>query len=157
MKTLHISVLNKVATYQHRDGDIICGNSNYQVQFAFDSEWDAYPEKTARFIWNGEAYDKDFTGDTCVVPIISGASSVEVGVYAGDLRTTTPAVIFCQRSILCGNEPQRPESAEVYTNEAKAAAARAEAAAEKAVVVLSVNDETLYISKASVDGDTLKF
>jgi hypothetical protein len=159
MKMLHISVLNKVATYQHRDGDIICGNSNYQIQFVFDGEWDEYPEKTARFIWNGGYYDVDFSGDTCVAPIISGATSVEVGVYAGDLRTTTPAVIFCQRSILCGDEPQRPESAEIYVNEAKVAAERAVEAMAKVEAIAetippaSVVEETLFISIASVNGE----
>lgn len=129
---LHINVANKVAAYSRRDGELVCGNNDYQVKFTFDEEWNDHEEKTARFIWNGRYTDVDFTGDTCPVPLISGATSVEVGVYAGDLRTTTPAVIFCQRSILCGGEGQRPESAEVYTNEAKAAADRAEAAAEEA-------------------------
>ncbi len=132
MKTLHINVANKVATYSRRDGDIVCGNSDYQVKFTFDSEWEAHSEKTARFIWGGAHHDVDFTGDTCNVPKISNAHEVQIGVYAGDLSTTTPAVVGCLRSILCGNEPQRPESAEVYTNEAKAAADRAEAAAEEA-------------------------
>ncbi len=131
MKTKHINVANKVATYQARDGAIVCGNGDYIVHFAFDAEWDDYPNKTARFIWNGQYYDQDFTGDTCPVPVITKAFSVEVGVYIDgtDMRTTTSANIPCRRSVLCESGTQHPGSAEHYTNEAKEAAGRAEEAA----------------------------
>ena len=108
MKTLHITVNNKVATYLRRDGDIVCGNSDYQVQFTFDGEWDGYTQKTARFIWNGEYFDVDFTGNTCTVPIIMNAHLVTVGVYAGQLSTTTAAVIGCKPSIICGSDTPNP-------------------------------------------------
>lgn len=98
---LHIDVKNKVANYRKRDGCIVCGNSDYQIKFTFDNEWDAATNKTARFIWGGQYTDVTFTGDTCNVPIITNTDSVEVGVYSGDLRTTTSAQITCQRSILC--------------------------------------------------------
>ena len=101
MRILHISVLDKKATYLSRDGDIVCGNSDYVIEFAFDAEWDAHEEKVARFIWNGHYKDVTFTGTTCPVPIITNAAEVEVGVYAGELSTTTPAIISCQKSILC--------------------------------------------------------
>ena len=101
MKVLHINILDKKATYQHRDGDIVCGNSDYVIEFAFDAEWDARGEKIARFIWNSHYQDVTFTGTTCPVPIITNTTSVEVGVYAGELSTTTPAIIGCQKSILC--------------------------------------------------------
>lgn len=132
MKTLHINVANKVATYSRRDGDIVCGNSDYQVKFAFDSEWADVGPKTARFIWGGGSYDVGFTGDTCAVPKIRNAHEVQVGVYAGDLRTTTAAVIPCLRSILCGDEPQHPEREEDYASEAKEAAERASEDADRA-------------------------
>lgn len=128
MSTLKITVANKIATYHQRCGDIVCGNTDYQIDFIFDDEWSAHPEKTARFIWNGRYFDVDFEGNTCKVPLITNTDQVTVGVYAGDLQTTTPASINCKRSILCGGEPQRPESAEQYANEAKVAADRAEAA-----------------------------
>ena len=105
MRVLHISVLDKKATYQNRDGDIVCGNSDYVIEFAFDAEWAAHNEKIARFIWNGAYKDVTFTGTTCPVPIITNAAEVEVGVYAGELSTTTPAVIGCQKSILCQSSP----------------------------------------------------
>lgn len=109
-KTLHIAVADTRATYQKRDGNIVCGNKEkYQIAFTFDSEWDAYETKTARFTWRGQVQDVIFTGDTCDVPSIYGTDRVLVGVYAGDLITTTPAVIECELSILCqGGLPADP-------------------------------------------------
>lgn len=102
MKTLHIAVNNKIATYLKRDGHIVCGNNDYSIAFTFDTEWDSISQKTARFIWNGRYQDVEFTGTTCTVPIITNATEVTVGVYAGDLKTTTPAKIPCEKSIRCG-------------------------------------------------------
>lgn len=109
MKELYITVKDKVATYQARGGDIVCGNSDYCIVFNFDEEWSGVASKTARFVWNGQYYDQVFTGNTCTVPIITNADSVEVGVYAGNLRTTTPAKIGCVRSILCRTASPTPE------------------------------------------------
>lgn len=129
---LHISVIDKIATYQKRDGDIVCGNSGYQITFAFDKEWENTDKKTARFKWNDSYLDVEFYGDTCYVPIIKNTTEVMVGVYAGELSTTTPAVIGCKPSILCGNPSPHEDSDEMYASEAKEAAARAEAAADRA-------------------------
>lgn len=129
---LHIDVVNKIATYRKRDGYIVCGNSGYQIQFAFDGEWSAYSKKTARFIWNGEYTDVDFTGDICAVPVLHNITEVTVGVYAGNLSTTTPAVIDCYRSILCEGVRPSVENDHSYVNEAKEAADRAEDAASRA-------------------------
>ena len=115
MKILHISVTNKVAKYRALDGDIVCGNSGYKIEFAFDNEWDAFPTKTARFVWNGAFTDVVFTGDTCDVPIITNATLCEVGVFAGELVTTTPAKIGCVKSILCGGGVPAPPSDDVYS------------------------------------------
>mgnify|MGYP003291246010 CR=1 FL=1 len=119
MKTLHVAVHDKVAIYQQRDGFIVCGNSDYKIQFAFDSEWDAYAEKTARFVWGGKYIDVEFTGDVCSVPIGHNTRDIKVGVYAGDLRTTTSATIRCERSILCEESKPSPENDKNYANEAK--------------------------------------
>ncbi len=129
MKILNISIKDKIATYQKTDGDIVCANSDYQIKFAFDSEWDAHAEKIARFKWNGSYIDVPFAGDTCAVPEIDNAALCWVGVYAGELRTTTPAVIKCKGSILCGNATPSVENDKFWANEAKEAADRAEAVA----------------------------
>jgi len=103
MSDLHIIVNNKVATYLTRDGNIVCGNSDYRIVFTFDSEWDEYTEKVARFIWNDKFIDVIFNGNTVAVPVISHTTALKVGVYAGELRTTTSAEIPCVFSVLCEN------------------------------------------------------
>ena len=115
MKTLHISVLDKIATYLKRDGDIVCGNSDYQIEFTFDSEWNDYQSKTARFIINGKYVDVAFLGTVCPVPVIINADTLQVGVYAGDLTTTTSATIPCRKSILCEGSPEEGFPLEVNT------------------------------------------
>lgn len=130
---LNVDVVNKIATFQKRGGCIVCGNSDYQIRFTFDSEWSDFPTKTARFIANGQFTDVDFTGDYCAVPILYNTTEVEVGVYAGELKTTTSAFIGCYRSILCEVAKPSEENDRTHANEAKEAADRAEAAAEEAV------------------------
>lgn len=154
MKTLNVFVVNKIATYSQRGGCIVCGNSDYQIQFTFDSEWDSYTQKTARFIWRGQYIDVDFTGNTVTVPIVSNTDKVEVGVYAGDLHTTTSASISCEKSILCGNTLPMPDEEldKQYASEAKAAAAEAQTAATNAKK--SETNASTYASTARTQATT---
>lgn len=103
---INISINNKVATVSGSPV-IICGNSDYSVTFTFDSEWANLPTKQARFSWylNGEKQftDVTFTGNTVAVPTLSDITALYVGVFAGDLHTTTPAKIICLYSALCGS------------------------------------------------------
>ena len=133
---LYVDVVKKIATFQKRGGNIVCGNNDYQIQFSFDREWDAHDEKTARFIFNGQFIDIDFSKtkdkNICSVPILYDTTEVEVGVYAGELKTTTSAFIGCYRSILCEIATPSEENDRLHTNEAKEAADRAEEAAKLA-------------------------
>lgn len=96
------------------DTHIVCGNSDYIAVFDFDAEWDAYETKTARFIWNGKYTDVVFTGTKCPVPVITGAFGVLIGVYAGDLHTTTAATVDTEKSILCRNGLPADPPPDVY-------------------------------------------
>lgn len=144
---LHVDVVKKIATYQKRDGNIVCGNSDYQIQFSFDREWDAHDKKTARFIYNGHhidvGFDKSKDNNICAVPTLYDTTEVEVGVFAGDLKTvtdesdvdlktTTSAVIGCLRSILCKNVTRSEDSDRFHADEAKDAADEAKAEADRA-------------------------
>lgn len=133
MIDLHIIVNNKIATYQKRDGCIVCGNNDYQVKFTFDDEWSAYDKKIARFVWGGQFQDVEFTGDTCPVPILSGVTFCEVGVYAGELCTTTSAFIGCKPSILCRDATPSVENDKYWANEARKYAEEAKAAMDYAL------------------------
>ena len=112
MPNINITVREKIA-HTISDTCIVCGNSDYVAVFDFDAEWDAYEVKTARFIWGGTYTDVAFAGNECPVPVIPDAVSVLVGVYAGELHTTTAAAVGVRRSILGGSETEAEVSHEI--------------------------------------------
>ena len=97
---------------------IICGNTGYTLTFTFDEEWAGLEAKTARLVYDyrGEVKHQDivFTGDTVELPIFSNTRDVRVGVYAGDLITTTPARLQLKPSILCGSGVPDEPTEDVY-------------------------------------------
>lgn len=93
----------------------VCGNSDYVVKFSFDAEWAGHETKTARFIKSNKEYiDVVFAGDQCAVPIIDNTPYVRIGVFAGNLCTTTAAIVNAQRSILCGSGVPVDPDPDVY-------------------------------------------
>lgn len=83
---------------------IVNGNTSYIVEFDFDAEWSEFGEKTARFDYCDEQgarhwIDVPITNNTCNVPKLERVDKVEVGVYAGNIRTSTSALIPCIWSI----------------------------------------------------------
>ena len=112
MKIL-IQIKNKVAIPQNSPV-IICDNGDYQAVFLFDAPWTEHPLKTARFrfVRNGtEQYiDVPFLGDTVDIPALRDVDRVQIGVYAEELQTTTPAEIPCAPSIRSGDfTPEEPD------------------------------------------------
>lgn len=107
---IHVGVADKIASQTDKT-IYVCGNSDFTIEFDFDAEWDSYTAKTARFI-HGESFtDVVFSGNSCAVPIMQDVYSFKVGVYAGDLHTTTPAIVSAKKSILCeaGAPAEPPE------------------------------------------------
>ena len=103
MPNIDITIKNKIASGVPGQF-VVCGNSDFTIRFSFDSEWDSYNAKTARFIWAEGFEDVNFTGSDCPMPVIANTNNVVIGVYAGEqLHTTTPAVVVAKKSILCGN------------------------------------------------------
>ena len=94
-----IQIRDKIATCL-TELPVVCGNSDYVVDFDFDQEWDEHRVKTARFIANGEKFDVVFEGIACPMPPIFKAKIVWVGVYAGNISTSTPAIVYCKPGIL---------------------------------------------------------
>lgn len=113
MPDIKISVKNKVAI-RTNDTSYICGNSDFIVKFDFDTEWETYDTKTARFSYDGRYIDVIFTGSECKIPVISDIYVFYVGVYAGNLHTTTPARVSCRKSILCGGGIPADPTPDVY-------------------------------------------
>ncbi len=102
---LKINITEKVATVWGKPA-IVCGNSDYVIEFDFDDEWADRLTKTARFAYNKGGLiryqDIVFTGNTVTVPVLDDITEVFVGVFSGNLATTTPARIPCAPSIRCG-------------------------------------------------------
>lgn len=103
MQTISISVAQRIAAAQTGDF-VVLDNSDYQIQFSFDAEWDAYSSKKAVFIWQaGEDHVAEFvsfTGNCAPMPKISESSYVLVGVTAGDSLTSTAAKLPCRASVI---------------------------------------------------------
>lgn len=109
---ININIVDKYATVAGAPV-IVCGNTGYTVQFSFDSEWDGLGIKTARFVYvqDGAVKYQDvvFEGITVDMPAMVNTKEVRVGVFAGNLSTTTPARIPCEYSIRCGTgAPEEP-------------------------------------------------
>lgn len=104
-------------TYATSGKKPVCGNKDYTIRFTFDSEWDAYEHKTARFTTELGYVDVLFTGNECPMPMFSNVLYAEIGVYAGDLQTSTPAYLPVDRSILCGDAPVHPDPPEDIYNQ----------------------------------------
>ena len=111
---IEVRVDDKIATVVG-DPLYVCGNSDYVVKFAFDAEWADHAMKTARFIKSNKEYiDVVFNGNECQMPIIADTPYVRIGVFAGNLCTTTAAIVNAQRSILCGSGVPAEPDPDVY-------------------------------------------
>lgn len=110
---IDVQIKNKIARLT-KPAVIVCGNSDYVIKFDFDAEWADYQTKTARFSFGAEYADVIFDGDEVLAPVLKNTVAVSVGVYAGDIRTTTAAVIPCLLSVTSsGGIPADPTS-DVY-------------------------------------------
>lgn len=109
-----ITIRNKIAEYAG-DAIYVCGNADCKIVFDFDIAWDGMGVKTARFVKDDGTYQEQvFTGNECPVPVISDTYGIRVGVYAGNLHTTTPAYIPAKKSILCASGMPSAPSDDVY-------------------------------------------
>ena len=102
MHSIKVTVRDRIAQAEKKA--YICGNGDFVVEFDFDSEWESFSVKIARFKYDDQYIDVVFTGNTCNIPKIYNADTIRVGVFAGNLIVTTPAVIIVSRSILYGHE-----------------------------------------------------
>lgn len=112
-RIIPVMIRNRIATAPV-EAEYICGNSDFVIEFDFDSEWCEVDTKTARFVYNETYQDVVFTGTECPVPIITDTHRFKIGVFAGNLRTTTPARVVAKKSILCSSGAPDPPSEDVY-------------------------------------------
>lgn len=119
MPVLNIKVREKIAQTSGSP-EVVCGNSDYVAVFDLDEEWESYYAKTMRVAWldiptgKPRYTDVAFSGLSAPLPVIADAYEIAVGIYAGDIRTTTPARIPCARSITDGSAVHPAPSPDVY-------------------------------------------
>ena len=114
MPEIVVTVKNKMAV---GDGSVIvCNNSDYVVRFALDSEWDALALRTMRIVYDSYSHtDIAFSGDTVALPTIIDRTSIGIGLYSGDIHTSTCAMFDCERSVMGKNSHAvAPPSSDVY-------------------------------------------
>lgn len=106
----NIEVREKVATLTSQNFDLVGGNNDYEVVFDFDDAWAGYGAKTALFVFGGKTVSKVFDGNVCEGVAIENATTCYIGVFAGDVVTTTPAKISCITPSITdvGGLPQNP-------------------------------------------------
>lgn len=95
---------------------VVSVNSGYIANFIFDDEWNDLT-KTVRFINDGEFVDVvlDDT-NSCKIPReVMKSGTLEVGVFAGDIQSTTPAKVSIIASILEEYGSPAPPSEDVYS------------------------------------------
>lgn len=98
MGTIHIRVQDLYPSATEKA--VVCDNT-YTVAWDLGSEWDAYADKTMRCIWPDGTYEEvDFTGNEAEMPACPAPGRIEIGLYAGDIRTTRPAELNAFPSIL---------------------------------------------------------
>ena len=113
MPEIHIAVREKSA-YQSDRTVYVCGSGDYTAVFDFDEEWQGQELKTARFQTENTYQDVLFRGNSCPVPVISYARKLEVGVFAGNLRTTTCARVALREGIRSAWGPPEEPGPSLY-------------------------------------------
>ena len=113
MPIINITVKGKVASSDTKT--IVNGNSDYVVNWVLDGEWADYDTKTMRVRhYDGTVIDCIFTGCSCSLPIITETCMIEIGLFAGNLITSTPVTISCTRCIMDDEGPVKDPMPDVY-------------------------------------------
>jgi hypothetical protein len=113
-KEIRISVKDKIACLVDKEQFLVCGNNDYEVLFDFDSDWEGINAKTAVFVYGNTPIHQPFVGNVCEGVEIKNATLCAIGVFAGNIKTTTGATIECKPSIRDLGGVPKPPSKEVY-------------------------------------------
>lgn len=98
MPDINITVAHKVAVSDTQS--IVCDNSDYMVHWTLDKEWSAYDTKTMRTIYmDGTFKDTVFGGDVIALPVCTVPGMVQIGLFAGDIRTSRVAIMRALPSV----------------------------------------------------------
>ena len=113
MPDINITVAHKVAVSDTQS--IVCDNSDYMVRWTLDEEWSAYDTKTMRTIYmDGTFKDKVFAGDEIALPVCTVPGVVQIGLFAGDIRTSRVAILRALPSVRSGAGAPADPTPDVY-------------------------------------------
>ena len=102
---------------------IVCGNSNYLINFIFSEKWNACKTKTAVFILDGKYILVSFEGNSVNIPTLPNGNFLSVSLISGNGNNqfattavrlnlkTTPAITSCVNVDLFENYVQQLHSA----------------------------------------------
>ena len=115
-KIIKVKVEDKIASLVDKSQFVVCGNTDYEIHFEFSEEWSNEFVKTALFVFGNTVIEKPFSGDICEGVEIVNASLCRIGVYAGNIKTTTPACLDCRKSITdaAGGKAHKDPSEDIY-------------------------------------------
>lgn len=113
MPDINITVAHKVAVSDTQS--IVCDNSDYTVHWTLDEDWSAYDTKTMRTIYmDGTFTDKVFSGAEVELPVCTVPGVVQIGLFAGDIRTSRVAILRALPSVRSGAGAPEDPTPHVY-------------------------------------------
>ena len=151
MPDINITVAHKVAVSDTQS--IVCDNSDYTVHWTLDDEWSAYDTKTMRTIYMDGTYeDKVFSGNTIALPVCIVPGAVQIGLFAGDIRTSRVAILRALPSVrsAAGAPADPPESVYDQLMERMAQLETSDWAQNDPTAKDYVKNRTHYVSRESV-------
>lgn len=70
------------------------------VHWTLDEDWSAYDTKTMRTIYMDGTYtDKVFSGNVIALPVCTAPGTVQIGLFAGEIRTSRVAILRALPSV----------------------------------------------------------
>lgn len=123
MPSIRIDVTGTAAAAQE-NAHIVCGNSDYELDlFFWPPEWGTPLSRTTRTVsitavsTEGTVQQFTVTADRdydISIPAISNAYILRVHVAVGNMQTTVPAIIFCDRCITDGGGTEAAQRPDIY-------------------------------------------
>lgn len=113
MPDINITVAHKVAVSDTQS--IVCDNSDYMVHWTLDEDWSAYDTKTMRTIYMDGTYeDTVFSGNVIELPVCTVPGAVQIGLFAGNIRTSRVAILRALPSVRSGAGAPEDPTPHVY-------------------------------------------
>lgn len=113
MPDINITVTRKVVACDAPA--IVCDNSDYTVHWTLDEEWSAYDTKTMRTIYMDGTYtDTVFSGAEVELPVVTVPGVVQIGLFAGDIRTSRVASLRVLSSVRSASGAPANPTPDVY-------------------------------------------